>query len=641
MLQKMRNAARSSGAKAVAIIICVVLVLFGFGAFNLFGVSEPVAATVNGEEISVRQYMASVDRIKQNYRQQYGEQIDSAILDRLVDKPQVLDQLINRELFRQAANELDLVGSKKRFDKEIRENPNFQEDGVFDAEKLKSVLGSAGFSIGSYAQAVTEDRVINQVIEVLEGTSFVTNRERIEAAAISAQSRDIAYIEFSAADFKDESSVTEEELSSYYELNKSDFLSEESFDFEIVELEKAAFLEAASLTDEEIQELYEVETRTLQANAERRAAHILIKVDEDTAIEDARDRINELAQRISDGESFEELAKEFSEDRGSGAKGGDLEFADRGVYVSEFEQTLFGMSVGEVSDPVETQFGLHLIRLDEIKEIEQGSLEERRDELVSIHQDELAQQAFAEAGIRMDELAFESSDSLDAIVEELNLEKKIVSKINRNNREGIFSASEVRSKLFDEDVIANGFNSRVAYTNSDTAVAGRMLVQYDAEQQSLDDVKEQIKALLVREDSELAMANTVEEAKAQLLAKFDFSAVAEAFDVEWKRLESVQQTTPEIPNAIKSMAFELAIPSDNEYAIDKVSDLDTAYLLVVSRISLGDYDAITESDREKLVNELETHTKNQNLVAYIQALRDDASLDIESSVFDVSADAAE
>lgn len=91
----------------------------------------------------------------------------------------------------------------------------------------------------------------------------------------------------------------------------------------------------------------------------------------------------ELRQRILDGEDFATLAQEYSDDTGSGAQGGDLDWFGTGVMVPSFEETAFALAVGEVSEPVKTQFGYHIIEVlekDENRPKDEASLEQERAE---------------------------------------------------------------------------------------------------------------------------------------------------------------------------------------------------------------------------------------------------------------------
>ena len=83
-------------------------------------------------------------------------------------------------------------------------------------------------------------------------------------------------------------------------------------------------------------------------------------------VDKARTLANELLARIQAGEDFAELAREHSEDPGSGSQGGDLGFFSRGTMVPEFEEAAFSLKPGEVSGLVQTQYGIHIIRTDEV-----------------------------------------------------------------------------------------------------------------------------------------------------------------------------------------------------------------------------------------------------------------------------------
>lgn len=93
---------------------------------------------------------------------------------------------------------------------------------------------------------------------------------------------------------------------------------------------------------------------------EYRARHILVE---------SEDEAKKLIAQIKGGGKFEELAKKHSKDPGSGANGGDLDFAKPESYVPEFSKALVALKKGEMTDtPVKTQFGYHIIRLDDVRE---------------------------------------------------------------------------------------------------------------------------------------------------------------------------------------------------------------------------------------------------------------------------------
>lgn len=92
--------------------------------------------------------------------------------------------------------------------------------------------------------------------------------------------------------------------------------------------------------------------------------HILLNITAgEAAVKAARVKIDTLLQRVRNGEDFAKLARLYSEDPGSAAKGGELGLIQRGDFVKEFEETAFALQPNEISGVVRTQFGFHLIQL--------------------------------------------------------------------------------------------------------------------------------------------------------------------------------------------------------------------------------------------------------------------------------------
>jgi peptidyl-prolyl cis-trans isomerase C len=112
---------------------------------------------------------------------------------------------------------------------------------------------------------------------------------------------------------------------------------------------------------------------------------------------DNEDQAKDLIAKIKAGASFEDLAKQYSKDPGSGKNGGDLDWSDPKAYVPEFAAAAEKLQKGQMTDtPVHTQFGWHIIRLDDTRDITPPPLEQVRPQIVQqIQQEKL--QAFEES----------------------------------------------------------------------------------------------------------------------------------------------------------------------------------------------------------------------------------------------------
>ena len=121
----------------------------------------------------------------------------------------------------------------------------------------------------------------------------------------------------------------------------------------------ASYVKANPVSEADVKGEYD-KFKAQSAGTEYRARHILVEKE---------DEAKALIAQIKAGGNFEELAKKSSKDPGSGANGGDLDFAAPGSYVPEFSQAMVKLKKGEMTpEAVKSQFGYHIIRLDDTRE---------------------------------------------------------------------------------------------------------------------------------------------------------------------------------------------------------------------------------------------------------------------------------
>lgn len=140
------------------------------------------------------------------------------------------------------------------------------------------------------------------------------------------------------------------------------------------------------VTDAELKEEY---AKFLAANSgkEYRARHILV---------DSEDEARKLIAQIKGGAKFEDVAKKASKDPGSGANGGDLDWASPNNFVPEFSDAMVKLGKGQMTDtPVKSQFGWHIIRLDDARDVKLPTFEELKDQQKAQLRNQLMQQKLA------------------------------------------------------------------------------------------------------------------------------------------------------------------------------------------------------------------------------------------------------
>jgi peptidyl-prolyl cis-trans isomerase C len=166
-------------------------------------------------------------------------------------------------------------------------------------------------------------------------------------------------------------------------LTESDVQAQIERGMAIQELIDKEVTEKIKVSDEETKAFYDKNPQLFQQPEQIKASHILIKVAADAPADQkakARKKIEDVQQKVKNGEDFATLAKTYSEGP-SGPKGGDLGYFRRGQMVKPFEEAAFSLKPDETSEIVETQFGYHLIKVNDKKPAKKMTYAEVKDRL--------------------------------------------------------------------------------------------------------------------------------------------------------------------------------------------------------------------------------------------------------------------
>ena len=360
-----------------------------FGIEGLTGSELAAVATVDDRFIEPIEVRRAEYNLVQFYRNAYRDQFTPEVQKSLNLRAQALDGLVDRTVLLNQTQKLGIVIGDAELRDAIISDPSFLSDGRFDPQFYKRVVTSGlRLTVPDYEQTRRQDLAIQRLQQVVEDGVILDEAVVRDAVLAGAEKRTFRYVTLETSKFELEANVDDEEaLQATYEANK--------FKYQIPERVKATLLLATpeafdadiEIPEEEALAFYEEnkDSRFTQP-FEMRARHILIKVDagaDDEAKAEARERIDEIAQRARDGEDFEALARESSEDPGSAASGGDLGFFGKGRMVPEFEEAAFGLGPAEMSEVVESPFGFHLIRAEEVREERVKPFDEMREEIVN------------------------------------------------------------------------------------------------------------------------------------------------------------------------------------------------------------------------------------------------------------------
>jgi len=616
MLQKIRDNSQGIGAK---IFVWFIIVIFGaWGASTIVSsvINGTPAVSVNGTDIDELEVERTTQIRLQEMMQSLGPDTDLSSIDEDLAREAALNELIQQELMLQYAENTGMVISSRSIDRSIAQTADFQVDGVFNGERAQMLIASMGYTPNSYRAALASQGLINQVSYAYGLSGFVTRPEIENIAKLLNQTRDLRYILVSLDTQLSNIDVTDEEIEEYYTTNESQFMLEEQVSLQYIELDKDTIFDEVVVTEEQIVQRYEEEQLEYQSQIERRAAHILLESFDDEGMAEDLSLAAELKSRIDNGESFEALALEYSDDLGSAEEGGDVGYTTGDNFVEPFEQALLTLEVGEVSAPVQTEFGVHLIKLTERSESALESFEDSRERLERDLKSDEVDTLFLQRSEELGNLAFESFDLTDP-AQLMGLEIQTTQLFSRSGGVGVAANSDVINTAFSPQILLDGLNSDLISITPSRSVVIRVLEHNQPQLQAMEDVRGEIQIMLQFEKIQEQTLRLGETIKTNYQNDQNIDSLLETQNLSWNQLDGLERSDQVLPPQLVNFIFEMSEPETDGTVIDGLMLNSGEYVVIelqgVNEGSLEDFD-------ETELNSLESFIAQQSAKADFEAL---------------------
>jgi peptidyl-prolyl cis-trans isomerase D len=532
-------------------------VLFGIDGYNRFREKGDAVATVDGHEITQGEW-DSAHRAQVERMRNAMPTMDVKLFDTPEAKYSTLERMVRDRLLQAAANTLRLGASDQRLANELQQNPSIaalrRPDGSLDMERYRQLLSSQGMSPEMFEAQVRADLASRQVMAGVGTSSFVSPKLADVTLNAFYEQRQVQVARFAPADYVAQIKPTDADLEAYYKAHTDMFQSAERADVEYVVLDLAAVQKGIVVPEAELKTYYEQNMARLANLEERRVSHILINADKAAPAAErdkARAKAQELLTSVQQSpDKFAELARKNSQDPGSAAKGGDLDFFARGAMVKPFEDAAYALKKGEISGVVETEFGFHIIRLTDIKQPKQKTFDEMRASLETDVRRQLAQRKFAEAAEQFTNMVYEQSDSLKPVAERLKLEVQHASGLTRDTAAGTspLANPKLLAAIFSADSVEKKRNTEAVELAPNQLAAARITQYSPARTLPFDEVKTRVHAQVVAQQA-------AERARAEGVAKLtEWKAAPDTAKLPAAILVSREQKQQQ-PNALVEAAL--------------------------------------------------------------------------------------
>jgi peptidyl-prolyl cis-trans isomerase D len=630
MLQTIRD--KITGWVA-GIFLGAIAVVFVFWGIDFNSGASNYAAKVDGESIPIE----TLRQAWQQRQSQLQQMLRNELPPEMAKSQQqaLLDQYIQQTLLTQRANEFGYRVSDAALAKRVMEIPQFQVDGKFSVDRYNGLLRSNGMTEARFEADLQTELLLEQLQNAVVDSAFALPVELERRYALEKQQREIDYALLAANDFLPAAAVTDEQVQKYYEQNGAEFLLPETVDLQYVELTRAQAEAGVTVTEQGLKDYYEEVKDRFETAERRQGRHILITTEgmDDAA---AQKKAQELADQAKAGGDFAQLAKDNSKDPGSAQQGGDLGWAERGMFVGPFEDALFGMKVGEIRGPVKTQFGYHVLKLENIEAGRKQSFEEARAEIEAEYRKDRAQTSFYDASQKLADGAFAALTELESIAKTMNLPVRSIKGFSREGGGELGQDPNVIEAAFSEDVLERRQNSPLVAVGDDKALVLRVVAHKPAEPRPLAEVRSEIESRLRSQAAREAAAAKGAEAVARLQKGESWEALsASGLKPVGKRF--VTRDDSIAPQAVVRSAFAASkaqISEAKPYVAGVTTDDGNYAVVAVTGIRSGDAAVEPEAERAARRRQTERRLGTEELTAYVAEAQRNADIVRNDKVFE-------
>ncbi|MEM5548103.1 SurA N-terminal domain-containing protein [Pseudoalteromonas fuliginea] len=625
MLEKIREGSQGPVAKIILGAVILSFALAGIGSYLGQTTEQPVAE-VNGIKISQTEFNRAFQNERSRLEQQFGEYFAQISADpnyMAQIRQGVVDRLVQQELQSQLAADLGLRVSDESVRKTILELPYFQVGEQFNNDRYLQVIRQMNFQPDAFREYLRKDMTRSQLVTAVAGTDFALESELKSAISLQQQTRSIDYLVVNKEALAASVEVSEQEVSDYYELNASQFLSPELISVNYIEL-KATDITVESVTEDDVKAYYDQNKAQYVEPEKRRVSHILIDNSEDD--DAAKEKANALHAQLEQGVDFAELAESSSDDIVSGEMGGDLEWIERDVMDPAFEDATFALkNKGDFSEVVASEFGYHIIKLTDIQPQQVKAYDDVKADLRAELEQAEKIDAFYEKQTEMGALAFEISDRLDDAAEVAEVEIKSTPLLAINALPEPLNTPSVIAALSSVDLLEDKVNSEVIELGDEHAIIVRVNEHKPAATKPLSEVSEQIKARLVNEKSSELAKDKARSLFAEVKAGKSLSDVANEQSLTLRQEAQLTRQSYTVSPAIVTKAFKMAHPAGS--AVFEVVDLNNGDAAIVALKLVTDAQVTANIDPQAKQS-ITMAQANKNYMVFIEALKANAELNL-------------
>jgi peptidyl-prolyl cis-trans isomerase D len=462
----------------VLLLIILPFAFWGVDSYRKSGGGESLA-TVNGEKIGAQEFDNAMHQQQQRMREMAGPTFDQTIFDKPEIKRSILEGLVTQHLLGSEARKNGLAITDEQLAGVIAGIAAFQKDGKFDKQQYEKALSAQNMSPPVFEARVSQELSSRELTDAYTQSGYASNLVVDNLIRLNEQQRVVSSAKFDLESYLKQVKVDDAAISDYYNKNQNEFKTPERAKVEYLVFSAESLMPQVAVDEAEVAKYFNEHQSEFGTQEQRQASHILINVSaqaSDAEKKAAKEKAEQVLQKVKQAPgSFAVLAKQYSQDPGSAANGGDLGMFGRGTMVKPFEEAVYKLKVGETTDLVQSDFGFHIIRLTAIKAAKSQSLAEVKGFITQRLKAQKASDKFAELAEKFSNIVYEQSDSLKPAAELVKVAVQQGGWLNKGPATGGIWTDKAIQAVFSDDALKNKRNTAAVEVAPNTLVSARVV----------------------------------------------------------------------------------------------------------------------------------------------------------------------
>ncbi|MGD9153679.1 MAG: SurA N-terminal domain-containing protein [Gammaproteobacteria bacterium] len=604
MLQSLRDKLQGWIAWTIITAICLVFALWGVHSYLYGRAADNVVAKVNGTKITKQQLDVVYNQMRRQQQLQLGANYSPSDKAAAALKQTALQSIISSMVLNKAARSDGFRVDPVLVEALLAKMPIFQVSGVFSQAKFEQFVNTLLYSTDAFLAQLKNEILVSQVKNGIVGTAFTLPQEIDQLIKLVNQKRSFNYLIIPMEHFLAQVKLPAKAVENFYHENLDNFKLPEKVSIQYLQLSMANLMRGIKPTAVQLKDFYNTNIVSYTKPKRWHLAGIMIAVPKHASkqqMNQAQQKLNLVVNKIKQHVDFAALAKQYSDDTATAAKGGEWSWITEAQLPTELRAVLPNLKkAGDITVPIKTMQGYYVLQLLGTQPQQVISFNKVKDKVLQAYKQQAAERKFADLRDKLANITYENADSLQPAAKQLSLPIQTTDLFTKNGGKGIAANPRIIAAAFDDEVLSQHENSDPIDLSDNSVVVLRIKRHVPASVKKFVEVKTQIANQLRRAAAAQQAEDLGNTVIKELQSGKTLNDIANKYHLNKRVITNVGRHAKKPDTNVLTAAFHIA-PSMKKSvpAVTGLSLPTNDYVVIVlTGVKEGDVKQLTASARQ-------------------------------------------